>query len=317
MGAGTIVMAEGNGAAVNGNGHGQADVATADVISGFTLPERDARGRIVQLSGTLSAILAAHDYPPPVAQLLAEGLTLTAMLGALLRGDDGDVTVQAQASGGPVSLLVCDYRSGALRGYVQHDPQAVAALGPAQGLEALFGSGYLAITLDQSASSERYQGIVPLEGASLAAACEHYFAQSEQIPTLIRIAAHDRGAAGWTARGFIVQHLPVGEVGRERLDARDMHPDWQHVQLLARTLSDAELLDAAVSANDLLWRLYNADEIRVLPPAALSRGCRCSAAHIRSVLSRFGDEELQAMRTAAGTIDVDCAFCSRVFAITL
>ena len=130
-----------------------ADEVRFDRILRFTLPDRDARGRAVRLGPVLDTILSAHAYPTPIKHLLAEALTLTALLGALLKDgpnkvSGGQLTMQAKTEAGPVELLVCDYRGGELRGYVQHDGDAVSALGPSPALYALFGQGYLAITFD-------------------------------------------------------------------------------------------------------------------------------------------------------------------------
>ena len=178
-------------------------------------------------------VLANHDYPPVIEKLLAEALVLTALLGSLLKDPTGQTTLQAQTENGIVDLLVCDYLGGELRGYVRHDPERLAEAGPNPSLFALFGKGYLAITFDQPATDERYQGIVPLEGNSLAEAAQSYFTQSEQIPSIVRLAAEKRDG-GWSAGGLLFQHLPEGEEGRDRLHTRLDHPDWPHVAIARR-----------------------------------------------------------------------------------
>ncbi len=286
-----------------------------DRTLGFTITSRHARGRVARLGPVLDTILAAHAYPPAIERLLAEALVLTALLGALLKDADGQMTLQAQTEAGIVDLLVCDYKGGELRGYVRHDSERMAE-GPADpSLFALFGKGYLAITFDQAVSGERYQGIVPLEGGSLADAAQSYFAQSEQIPSLVRIAV-GRDDHGCKAGGMLLQHLPEGEDGRERLHTRLDHPEWEHVAILGGTLSPDELLDRALPLETIVWRLFNEeDEIRLLGGASLAKGCRCDASHIRNVLAQFPEEERIAMADSAGTIGVDCAFCARVFPI--
>lgn len=311
-------MSEQNPLTGNGNGgdgHGRAD--PLDTVLGFHVLARNARGRVVRLGPVLNAILSAHAYPEPLANLLAEALVLTALLGATLREDEGQITLQAQSQGGPVDLLVCDYRAGAIRGYLRVDPERVQEVKPGQRLEAIFGKGYLAITLDQTLSEERYQGIVPLEGETLSDAAEHYFQTSEQLPTLIRVAALNRGSEGWTAGGLLIQHLPRGEEGGPRLFVEDGHPDWQHVKALATTTRNEELTDPDLPLEALLWRLFHEEETRVTPAVNLSRGCRCSPAHIRSVISRFPEDDLGHMREPDGHIRVDCAFCARTFTIDL
>ncbi len=289
-----------------------------DTVMGFTIPGLHARGRIVRLGPALDAILSRHDYPPAVARLLAEALALTALLGSTLKDKAGQMTVQAQTEGGVIDLLVCDYRGGEMRGYVRHDPDRLAEAPVDPSLFALFGKGYLAITFDQTTTGERYQGIVPLEGGSLAQAAESYFSQSEQIPSFVRLATVARGPAGHIAGGLMLQHLPEGEEGRERLHTRLDHPEWEQVHTLASTIKPAELTDPALPLEQIAWRLFSeADEIRVLPGTALSRGCRCNPEHTRDVIARFPADEQAAMADEDGLIHVDCEFCSRRFSIAL
>ena len=290
---------------------------TLDVSLGVTIPARAARGRAVRLGASIDAILANHRYPPLIETLLAEALVLTALLGSLLKDAGGQMTLQAQTENGVVDLLVCDYLGGDLRGYVRHDAERLVEAGPNPSLFALFGKGYLAITFDQPATKERYQGIVPLEGESLGWAAESYFTQSEQIPSIVRLAAA-KGEAGWTAGGILFQHLPEGEEGRERLHTRLNHPDWPHVAVLAGSVKDEELLDRTLPLDELVWRLFHEEEeVRTLPPVALAKGCRCDPDYVRSVIDRFPAEEREAMVGDDGFIRVDCAFCATDFPISL
>lgn len=286
-----------------------------DRVLTFTVPHRDVRGRTVRLGPVLDTILSAHDYPPPIRHVLAEALVITALMGSLLKDEQGQMTMQAQTGGGAVDLLVCDYRGGELRGYVRHDEAKLAALGANPTLFSLFGEGYLAITFDLATTNERYQGIVPLEGDSLAHACERYFAQSEQVPTLIRVGVRAEGR-GCVAGGVLLQHLPDGEEGRERLHAQLDHPDWEHVSVMAGSVRHHELVDPALSLEQLIWRLFHEEqEVRVLAGADLKRGCRCTVEYYRSVLTGFPETERAEMRDESGDILVDCAFCSRQFRI--
>jgi molecular chaperone Hsp33 len=288
-----------------------------DRVLRFSIPDRNARGRAVRLGPVLDTILTAHDYPPPIRRLLAEALVLAALLGTLLKDEDSQLTMQAQTEAGVVDLLVCDYRNGALRGYVRHDPDRLAMLGRDPSLFALFGKGYLAVTFDLAATGQRYQGIVPLEGASLAEACESYFAQSEQVPTLIRVGIGD-GAAGCIGGGILLQHLAEGEEGRERLHVRLDHPEWEHVAVLAGSTRPEELVDPDLSLEALVWRLFHEEsEIRVEAGGPLQRGCRCSIEHYQSVLAKFPEADRIEMRGANGLVEVDCAFCSRLFQIDI
>jgi molecular chaperone Hsp33 len=292
------------------------DISNLDAALGVTVPARHARGRAARLGPALDAVLSAHNYPAPIEKLLAEALVLTALLGSLLKDPTGQMTLQAQAQDGVVDLLVCDYKGGELRGYVRHDPVLLADVAHAPTLKTLLGSGYFAITFDQPATDERYQGIVPLEGDSLAEAAQSYFSQSEQIPSIVRLAA-ERGENGWVAGGLLFQHLPEGEEGRERLHTRLDHPDWDHVAALAGSVSAEELTDPALPLDRLVWRLFHEEaEVRVLQGAPLSRGCRCDADYVRSVIARFPEEEREAMKGEDGVIRVNCEFCSTSFPLT-
>ena len=290
-----------------------------DRLLGFTIPDRHARGRIVRLGPMLDLVLSAHDYPPPIRDLLAEALVLTALIGGLLDSEGGQLTVQATSQGeaprGVVELLVCDYRAGELRGYVRHDAQRLATLGKRPSLRGLFGEGYLAITFDRTPAGQRYQGIVPLDGASLAQACQAYFSQSEQVPTLIRVGV-SFAAGKAVAGGLLVQHLAEGEEGRMRLHVRMDHPEWEHVATLAGSTRSDELADPDLSLEALVWRLFHEERVvRAEPGARITRGCRCTAAHYREVLERFPEDDRASMRGDDGLITVDCAFCSRLFPI--
>ncbi|WP_298335881.1 Hsp33 family molecular chaperone HslO [uncultured Erythrobacter sp.] len=290
----------------------------SDNLLGFTVPDRSARGRLVRLDKVIDDVLAAHDYPASVTHLLEEALVLAALMGGLLKseGEEAQLTMQAQTQTGAVSLLVCDYRGGSLRGYAEFDNDWLSSLGANPSLSALFGDGYLAITFE-TGGGQRYQGIVPLEGDSLAQACEAYFSQSEQVPTLIRLASRaDR--EGGVAAGLLVQHLADGEEGRERLHVRMDHPDWEHVATMAGSISHDELLDPGLSLEALVWRLFHEEtEVRVQSGDGLSRGCRCSAEYYTSVISRFPESERQDMRNDSGVIAVDCAFCAKTFELAI
>jgi molecular chaperone Hsp33 len=287
----------------------------------FSIPAMNARGRLLRLDAVLNDVLSAHAYPPAVEKILAEALVLTALLGSTLKEREGQLTIQAQTENGPISLLVCDYVDGAVRGYAQFDLAKLAEAPAEPNLFALFGKGYLAVTFDrplpEAEGSGRYQGIVPLEGGSLSEAAMQYFDQSEQIPTFIRIAidhVEDRCIAG----GILVQHLPEGEEGRERLHVRLDHPDWEHVHVLAETIRPSELTDPELTLEEIAWRLFHDErEVRIDAGDAMAKGCRCDPDHIRDVIARFPASERTEMADDAGDIVVNCEFCSRKFPISL
>ncbi len=295
-----------------------AETITDRVLT-FTLAQDDAMGRVVRLGPVLETIFSAHSYPPVAERLLAQALVLTALLGAGLKDDTAQVTLQAQTQAGAVTLLVCDYRGGELRGHLAFDAGALADLGPQPDLSALFGDGFLGITIDDALSGGRYQGIVPLTGASLAEAAESYFRHSLQLPTVVRLAA-GRDGDGCVAGGVLVQTLASGEIGHERIEVREEGRNndvmWEHVATLAETISPAELIDRRLSLEALVWRLFHDEgEVRTSLGPALVRGCRCDPAYLASVLSRFPEEDRAEMIDDDGLIGVDCAFCSRRFGL--
>ena len=292
-----------------------AKLQDLDRAVAFAIPARSARGRMVRLGPALDRVLAAHRYPPAIERLLADALTLAALIGSTLKEATGQLTMQTRTDSGVVRLLVCDYRGGEVRGYIDYDADALAAAPADPSLFALFGPGYLAITFDLATTGERYQGIVPLDGDTLAEAAQSYFVQSEQIPTLVRVGVRKRNDGTTVAGGVLLQHLPEGEDGRERLHTRLDHPEWEHVAALGQTVDAGELADPQLPIEQLIWRLFNEDEVMVLATTPLTRGCRCGADYIASVLAKFPAEERRAMAEADGTIKVDCAFCATVFAV--
>lgn len=282
----------------------------------FSIPAKHCRGRAVRLGTVLDDILSAHNYPLQIKSLLTEAVCLTALLGALLKEEDAQLTLQAQTESGVISLLACDYKDGDVRGYVQFDAERLVSQALEPSLMALFGKGYLAITFDHPPPRGRSQGIVPLEGANLTEAVQNYFMQSEQIPTLIRV-AFDMEGDKTVAGGLLVQHLPDGEEGRERLHVRMNHPEWEHVEIMGGSVQAAELVDPLLPLEDLLWRLFSEnDEVRVLSGKPLVKGCRCNEDHIRDVIARFPKEDKDEMIGDDGTISIDCAFCSKKFSIS-
>ena len=243
-----------------------------DRALGFAIPQRSARGRLVRLGPTLTRVLAAHAYPPAIERLLAEALTLVALIGSTLKDPGAQLTMQSRTQNGVVRLLVCDYRGGEVRGYVEFDADLLADAPAEPTLFALFGQTYLAITFDLATSGERYQGIVPLDGTTLAEAAESYFVQSEQIPSLVRVGITRGADESTVAGGLFLQHLPEGEDGRERLHTRLDHPEWEHVAALGQTVEPGELADAQLPLEHLLWRLFNEDEVRLLGSTPIVRG---------------------------------------------
>lgn len=291
---------------------GRAEAA-GDLVLPFLLSSAGVRGRLIRLDEAADRILSRHAYEPPVAHLLAELLVLAGGLGSLMKFD-GVFTLQTKGDG-PVRLMVADVTSaGALRAYAEVDHAAVQALlarEPAPSLPRLCGAGWLAFTVDQKDVTQRYQGIVALEGANLAECFLHYFRQSEQLPTAIHIAA-DRVEGRWRAAGLILQRLPSEEHGGDHLEREAREEGWRRATILMSTLTDRELLDPALPPDHLLWRLFHEETLELHPQRPLKESCRCSRERIETVLASLTDAELEEM-TVDERIVVTCQFCNRAY----
>ena len=289
----------------------------------FQLDALGVRGRLVRLGPVLDAIIERHGYPLAVARPLAEAMTLCAALATTLKYD-GIFTLQISGDGA-IRLLVADLTSdGALRGYAQFDSWKLAvALGttghsgdhdaPDGYVPKLFGSGRLAFTVDQGRHSERYQGVVPLEGATLADCAHLYFRQSEQLPTGIKIAARrDETADGghWRAAALMVQQMPEFDAGRLDADPEQREDDWRKAVILMASATEREMLDPALPGEGLLFRLFHAEGARLFDRRSFEARCRCSRTRIDGVLKSIRREELTGLRDDRGLVAVKCEFCS-------
>jgi molecular chaperone Hsp33 len=280
---------------------------TMDVLQPFQLEEANLRGRAARLGPTLTEMLSRHDYPPKVEQLLAEVTIVTVVLAGLLKYD-GVFTLQAKGDG-PVSLIVADVTTaGEIRAYARFDSDRLPAPGDPADARQLLGQGYLAFTVDQGEHSERYQGIVELAGESLADCLAHYFRQSEQLLTSVKLAAR-RHPEGWRAGAILLQRLPDDDAARVGKSHAEDAEDWNRANLLMATAAEVELLDRTLHLNNLLFRLFHQERIRVFPPMAVKRGCRCSEARVRRVLRSLDRAELDDMKLD-GEVVVTCEFCS-------
>jgi molecular chaperone Hsp33 len=263
----------------------------------------------------VDTILSRHDYPEPVSKLLGEAVALTAILGAALKFE-GKFILQASTDG-PVDLLVADYQvPGALRGYARFSAERLAAL-PADG--PLLGEGHLAMTIDRGPDTERYQGVVPLEGGSLADAADTYFRQSEQLPTFIKLAVarHYRAGQGerpwtWRAGGLLVQKLTREGGRRATRESAFAAEDWTRAKALAETVEDHELLDPMLPPDRLLYRLFHEEKVRAYRAVPLTSYCSCSEARVEELLRRFSAEDLAEM-VVDGKVSVTCEFCNRSY----
>jgi len=285
-----------------------------DHVVPFTIEGLDVRGRIVKLGALLNRILDRHDYPDPVAHLLAEVMVLTLLLGSALKLS-GKCTIQIRSTSA-VNLLVCDFSNSAdLRAYARFDAQAVkqAVVAGKAMPQDLLGQGTLVLTVDQGKDAQPYQGIVALDGQSIAEIACNYFIHSEQIPTLIKLAVaqmHHRDENGtrrksWRAGGYMAQFLP----NRHADELLQMGEGWREAEALSATIEDLELTDPDLPAEHLLYRLFHEQGVRVFAPLTIFDRCSCSRDKIHALLSGFSTEEL-AQTIEGGKITVSCEFCS-------
>jgi molecular chaperone Hsp33 len=297
-----------------------------DCVLPFAVEPLDVRGRVVRLGSALDELLVHHAYPKPVSRLVAEAAALAVLLSSTLKFS-GRFTVQTQTDG-PVNMIVVDITApDRVRAYASFDAARVAAVEGNYDAGVLMGKGHLAMTIEQSGDQNRYQGIVALEGGSLEDAAHQYFAHSEQIPTRVRLAVAEElqpgQAAGWRAGGLLVQFLPREAA---RMEQPDLDPGdapegtpthevavddaWIEAQSLVQTVQDHELIDPALSSEQLLWRLFNERGVKVFEPQKIVARCRCSRERLLSILKNFSAEERASM-IQNDHVGVKCEFCGK------
>jgi molecular chaperone Hsp33 len=279
----------------------------------FFLPHRPVRGRLVRLGPLADALLSRHTDHPAVTRLVGEALALAAGLSTALKFN-GSFSLQAKGDG-PVTLLLADSTdAGALRGYARADAQRLEALlaaDPSPSAAALLGSGYLAFTVDQGPEQNRHQGIVTIDGSSLAGMALHYFDTSEQLRCMVHLAC-DKTPLGWRAGALILEKIAGAGGVDPTLDDHAQEESWRTATTLAATLTDRELLDDDLPADRLLYRLFHTEGVATDRARALSFGCRCSRARLASILERFPVDDLDHM-TVDGEIIMTCEFCNHGF----
>ena len=289
--------------------HVLADGAVApeeDFILPFILDESDLHGRMVGLANTINQILRQHDYPKPVARLLGEALTLTALLSAALKFE-GVFTLQTKGDG-PVGLLVCDAtKSGALRGYAKVGGDIPDDGSSGSALRDLLGKGYLAFTVDQGDDTDRYQGIVELNGETLEECVHHYFRQSQQFQAAVKVTVAGGDDEPWCAGGLMLQRLPGDE---NAIDTPRMDAVWQTAMEAITNCDPSQLGERKISPYDLLFNLFNGYNVRVFDAKPARAECRCSRERVGVVLASLSDEEIDDMKED-GHIVVTCEFCNR------
>ncbi|HXM85582.1 MAG TPA: Hsp33 family molecular chaperone [Stellaceae bacterium] len=283
-----------------------------DIVQPFQIDPFRLRGRLTRLGPALDAVLTRHDYPERVAAMLGEAIALAVALSGALKYE-GVFTFQTKGDG-PIRLMVADVTTaGAIRGYAQFDSAKLAQLGDdaASTVPRLLGAGYLALTVDQGEHTERYQGIVALEGATLAECVHHYFRQSEQVEAGLKVAvarvASPTGGKTWRAGALMIERLPKAEGGDSVREAED--DGWRRAMALMSTSTAAELLDPGLPPEKLLFRLFHEEGVRAYKPHDLAARCRCSRGRVERMLKALGAGELEDLKVD-GRLVVTCEFCS-------
>ncbi len=284
----------------------------------FQLESSHLRGRIVRVGDVLDQILDAHNYPLPVAHLVAETTVLALALASMMKYE-GIFTLQAQGDG-PVRMLVADVTSdGAVRACASFDEERfeaarekLAALKTTEGgqnhLAQYLGKGYIAFTVDQGKHTDRYQGIVELRGASMVDCVQHYFAQSEQIGTGIKMAVGRRDG-GWRAEAIMLQNMP--EDGVQPVGNLD-EDDWRRAMILLDSCTDDEFLAPDIGANELLLRLFHEEGVRVYERKDVQHKCRCDRNRVQNILFSMGADDIREA-SIDGQIEMVCEFCSHAY----
>ncbi|XTZ38726.1 Hsp33 family molecular chaperone HslO [Salmonella enterica] len=266
-------------------------MAQQDQLHRYLFENYAVRGELVTVSETWKQILENHNYPQPVKNILGELLVATSLLTATLKFA-GDITVQLQGDG-PMSLAVIN---GNNRQQMRGVARVQGDVAEDADLKTLVGNGYLVITITPN-EGERYQGVVGLEGDTLAACLEDYFMRSEQLPTRLFIRTGDvngQPAAG----GMLLQVLPAQETQAE---------DFEHLAVLTETIKAEELL--TLSAEDVLWRLYHEEEVTLYDPQDVEFKCTCSRERCADALKTLPDEEVDSILSEEGEIDMHCDYC--------
>ncbi len=301
------------------NSQSYTPAPAADFVLPFDLPNLGLRGRLVRLQSASARALSAHALPENAARIAGETLAMVVLLGSALKLD-GRLTVQTRSKG-PLDLVTADYygveeddvanRPAGIRGYARLNEGRLAQLGKQPSFAALAGKGVMAITIEPRRGGNAYQGIVDLSGDGIAPSAETYFAQSEQLPTVIRLAAAPMFVAGkrepeWRAGGIMLQATP---------DAPKLDDDFERLTSHLRTVEAVELVDDGVSAEQILWRLFHEDEVRVHTAERIAFRCECSMERIASVLKQYTAEERKTLADPDGVIRAKCEFCGKVHEI--
>lgn len=308
-------------------------IAWDDTVLPFQLDRSGVRGRVARLDGVLDHILTRHDYPAPVAAMVAEVALLAALIGPTVKLR-WKLSIQVRGNGA-IRTLAADYYAPAedggparIRGWASFDADR---LDERPAFDQI-GEGYFALLIDQGAGNLPYQGITPLAGGSLSACAGTYFAQSEQLPTSFALSYGESLMPGdedprWRAGGVMLQTLPAQPMGAGEggsgeggsgegglIEAADIlqgaeSEDWTRANHLLSTVEPLELIGPSVAPTDLLLRLFHEETPRVFDPQRVEFGCSCSADRVRGTLSIYSAKDIGHMTTPEGRVTADCQFC--------
>lgn len=273
------------------------DPVDEDVLQRFLLERAGVRGVLVRLGASWREVAGRAAYPPALHALLGQALAASALLTGNIKLD-GALSIELKSSGALRLLFAECNDQGRLRGLARWTDPLPAPLA----LQAL-PAGSMAITIGSVEHGQRYQGLVDLQHADLGAVLEHYFAQSEQLPAHILLAADATQAVG-----LMLQQLPA-DGGHDAVDDDDA---WPRMLQLTATLGSHELLHS--TPEQLLYRLYHEESVRLFAPRALAFGCSCSRERVGAMLRALGRDEVEAALAVRGDeIEVTCEFCARVY----
>jgi molecular chaperone Hsp33 len=259
-----------------------------DQLHRFLFEDLDIRGEYLQLDASWKAVLDRYEYPSAVRSQLGQALAATLLLSATIKFE-GSLILQSQSQG-PISTLVAQAtHNRTLRGLARWNDEVSEG-----SLEQMYGNGTMVLTID-ARGRERYQGIVPLEGTSLAHALEGYFSKSEQLESRLWLAADGERAAG-----LFLQQLPSEHRHAE---------DWNRISMLSETVTPEELLE--LDTQTLLHRLYHEEQLRLFDPEPVAFRCECSRDRIEHTLKAMGYAEVKGLLEEQGSIAADCEFCNK------
>ncbi len=272
---------------------------TSDICQSFMLDDSHIRGRLIRLDNVSTEILGKHKYPPTVAQILSELLAAGCALAGLLKYE-GIFTFQSRTDG-PINLTVVDVtHHGHVRGYIQYDE---AAIDGKSTFSELMGQGYLAFTVDQGTSVDRYQGIVNLQGETLCEGLEHYFTQSEQMVSRVVIRSQKTPDGHWKAAALVLQQLPKEDVDEDT---------WPHIEALLQTVNNDELFSDSLASEEILYRLFHELNIEIYEPQKLHAHCRCTPERIKDILTHQSPTELEEF-FEDNQLKMTCQFCNEEY----